>query len=193
MWGAISLYLCLAFASNICHKLWSSWNWIYFVRKMLWTRTATKIPFMYFFSGNCRPQSQFSHSCVCERFISPRIGSHISCSGIGRSLVGIYKALTDTWMCKLGLWPRNSFSVNICFIGSLQYVSWSRLFVDSGFQVFDDLNQIYSKKNAFSKIAIPYIVVIPPQSRISSLPALQIVIVLTFHVLVYVRNSSEPL
>ncbi len=33
--------------------------------------TATKIPFMYFFSGNCTAaaQSQFPHSCVCERFI----------------------------------------------------------------------------------------------------------------------------
>ncbi len=30
--------------------------------------TATKIPFMYFFSGIARPQSQFPHSCVCERF-----------------------------------------------------------------------------------------------------------------------------
>ncbi len=34
-------------------------------------RTATKIPFMYCipFSGNARPQSQFLHSCVCDRFI----------------------------------------------------------------------------------------------------------------------------
>ncbi len=39
----------------------------------------------------------------------PRIGPHISCSRIGRSMVGIYKSLTDTWMWKLGLWPRNSF------------------------------------------------------------------------------------
>ncbi len=31
------------------------------------------------------------------------------------SCVGIYTLLTDTWIWKLGLWPRNSFSGNICF------------------------------------------------------------------------------
>ncbi len=66
------------------------------------------IPFL----GIAQSQSQYSHSCVCERFIS--IGSHI-CSRIGRSIVGIYKSLTVTWMWKVGLWPRNSFSGNICF------------------------------------------------------------------------------
>jgi hypothetical protein len=45
----------------------------------------------------------------------PRIGPHISCSRIGRSIVGIYKPLTDTCIWTLGLWPRNSFSGNICF------------------------------------------------------------------------------
>ncbi len=44
----------------------------------------------------------------------PRIGPHISCNWIDRSIVGIYKSLTDTWMWKLGLWPCNSFSGNIC-------------------------------------------------------------------------------
>ncbi len=33
----------------------------------------------------------------------------------GRSIVGIYNSLTDTWMWKLGLRPRYSFSGNICF------------------------------------------------------------------------------
>jgi hypothetical protein len=61
-----------------------------------------------------RPQSQFPNSCGCKRFI-PRIGPHISCSRIGRLIVGIYKSLTDTWMWKLGLCPRNSFSGTICF------------------------------------------------------------------------------
>ncbi len=46
---------------------------------------------------------------------SPRIGRHISCSRIGRPMVGIYKSLTDTWMWKLGLRPRYSFSANMCF------------------------------------------------------------------------------
>ncbi len=44
-----------------------------------------------------------------------RIGPHISCSRIGRSIVGIYKSFSDIWMWKLRLWPRNSFSRNICF------------------------------------------------------------------------------
>ncbi len=35
---------------------------------------------------------------------------------IGKSIVGIYKSLTYTWMWKLGgLWPSNSFSGNNCF------------------------------------------------------------------------------
>jgi hypothetical protein len=39
----------------------------------------------------------------------PRIGPHFSCSRIGRSIVGTYKSLTDTWIWKLGLWQRNPF------------------------------------------------------------------------------------
>jgi hypothetical protein len=75
--------------------------------------TATKIPFVYSFSGNCAaPQPQFPHSCVSERFIYIFPGS---CSRIDRSIVRIYKWLIDTSMWKLALWPRNSFSKNICF------------------------------------------------------------------------------
>jgi hypothetical protein len=47
-------------------------------------RTATKIPFMCSFSGNCAASVLFQHSCVCEQFIFslrnfyiPRIGPHI--------------------------------------------------------------------------------------------------------------------
>ncbi len=58
-----------------------------------------------------RPHSQFPHSCVCERFIYSQDRSTYSCSRIGRSIVEIYKSLTDKWMWKL--WPRNSFSGNI--------------------------------------------------------------------------------
>ncbi len=68
------------------------------------------IPFL----GIAQPQTQFPHSCVCERLDIPRIGPHISSSRKGRPIVGIYNSLTDTWMWKLGLRPRYSFSGNIC-------------------------------------------------------------------------------
>jgi hypothetical protein len=35
------------------------------------------------------------HVSVSDLYI-PRIGPHISCSRLGRSIVGIYKLLTDT-------------------------------------------------------------------------------------------------
>ncbi len=54
------------------------------------------------------------HVSVSDWYI-PRIRPHISCSRIGRLIVGIYKSFTDTWMWKSGLWPRNPFSGNICF------------------------------------------------------------------------------
>jgi hypothetical protein len=54
------------------------------------------------------------HVSVSDLYI-PRIGPHISCSRTARLVVGIYESFTDAWMGKLGLWPRNSFSVNICF------------------------------------------------------------------------------
>jgi hypothetical protein len=38
------------------------------------------------------------HVSVSDLYI-PRIGSHISCNRIGRSIVGIYKSLTDTHEC----------------------------------------------------------------------------------------------
>ncbi len=69
----------------------------------------------------CWRKCVFSLQCVSDLNI-PRIGPHISCSRIGRSIVGIYKSLTDTWMWKLGLWPRNSFSGNICFQFSVLFL-----------------------------------------------------------------------
>ncbi len=79
--------------------------------------TATKSHLCIPFLGIVRPQSQIPHSCDCERFIysQDRSTYNISCSRIGRSIVGIYKSLTDTWMWKLGLWPRNSQKRIICF------------------------------------------------------------------------------
>jgi hypothetical protein len=51
-------------------------------------------------SPNFHIHASVSNLCI------PRIGPHISCSRIGRSMVGIYKSLTWTW--KLELLPRNS-------------------------------------------------------------------------------------
>ena len=55
----------------------------------------------------CCPVSIFM--CLYADLYIPRIGPHISYSRIDRCIVGIYKSL------KLGLWPCNSFSGNICF------------------------------------------------------------------------------
>ncbi len=54
------------------------------------------------------------HVSVSDLFI-PRISPHVSSSRKGRPIVGVYNSLTDTWMWKLGLRPRYSFSGNICF------------------------------------------------------------------------------
>ncbi len=54
------------------------------------------------------------HVSLSDLYI-PRIGQHISSSRKGRPIVGIYNSFTDTWMWKLGLRPRNSFSGNVCF------------------------------------------------------------------------------
>ncbi len=54
------------------------------------------------------------HVSMSDLYIS-RIGSHISTSRKGRPIMGIYNSLKDTWMWKLGLRPRYSFSGNICF------------------------------------------------------------------------------
>ncbi len=53
------------------------------------------------------------HVSMSDLYI-PRICPYRSYSRIGRSIVGIYKWL-GTGMCKFGLWPRSSFSRNICF------------------------------------------------------------------------------
>jgi hypothetical protein len=55
----------------------------------------------------------FPHSCVCERFyMFPGSVCLFCCRKICGPILGIYESLTDTWMWKLGLRQRNSFSGN---------------------------------------------------------------------------------
>ncbi len=61
------------------------------------------------------PSPNFHIHLYVSDLCVPRIVQIFPCSRIGRPNVGIYKSLTDTWMWKLGLRPRNSFSGNICF------------------------------------------------------------------------------
>ncbi len=69
--------------------------------------------------SSIRMQENLDYFRFSKKFpvdVITKIGPHISCSRKGRSVVGIYKLLTDKWMWKLGLWPRNSFAGNISIL-----------------------------------------------------------------------------
>ncbi len=90
-----------------------------------WSRrshTATKIPFMYSFSGNSAASAPIStFICLWATYIDPRaIFIYISSCRIGRPIVGIYKSLTDAWMWKLELRPRDIPILGI-FVSTFRY------------------------------------------------------------------------
>ncbi len=73
-------------------------------------------PFYVFLFWELRGLSPNFHIHVSvSDLYRPRMGPHISSSRRGRPIVGINKSLTGTWMWKLGLRPRYSFSGNTCF------------------------------------------------------------------------------
>ncbi len=61
---------------------------------------------------NVLSPSSYTHISVRDLYIS-RIGLPILCRDICGQILGIYKSVTDTWMWKLGLRPRNSQKRNI--------------------------------------------------------------------------------
>ncbi len=68
----------------------------------------------FFWELRCLSPNFHIHG-VWERFPYSKDHSTYSCSRIGRSIVGFYKSLTDTWIVEMELWLRNCFSGNTCF------------------------------------------------------------------------------
>ncbi len=79
---------------------------------------------MYSFSRNCAasvPVSTFMCLWVSlSDLYIPRIGPHISCSSIGRQIVGIYKSLTDAHECQNWDWGRSILFLGI-FVSNFQF------------------------------------------------------------------------
>ncbi len=91
------------------------WRW-----KYLCTATKNPTSIFHFQERNCVASVPiYTYMYLWAIYILPRSVHIFSCS---RPILGINKSLKDTWMWKLGLWPSNSFSGNICYEFSASYL-----------------------------------------------------------------------
>ncbi len=84
------------------HECWN-WGW------------GRAIPRKGIYKGDFRCSAISTFMCLWAIYIFPESVQIFPPSRKGRRIVEIYNSLTDTWMWKLGLRPRYSFSGNICF------------------------------------------------------------------------------
>ncbi len=124
--------------------------------------TATKIPFMYSFSGNCAASAPIStFMCLWAIYIIPWSVLIFPALDVetGSSIVGIYKSLTGTWMWKWGLWPRKSFSKNICFQFSILVLCSVK---ETNYQIFKILGLGVWKTDLGSTISETFVGAVQP-------------------------------
>ncbi len=112
--------LCFSAVSLFCTKVFVPFFWsinletfpppphaLSFLQQSLYHRNISSLKTIYALQRNfelciprkgiARPESQFPHSCVCERSIYfPRLVHLFSCCRIGRPIMGIHKSLTET-------------------------------------------------------------------------------------------------
>ncbi len=86
--------------------------------------TIPKIWDRYSLKRNCAASVLVpTFMCLWANYIFPPSVCLFCCSKIGGPIVGIYKSLTDTWMWKLWLRPRSSFSGKTYIGISLQCIT----------------------------------------------------------------------